>query len=59
MGTRDVVQAPSVEWRIAKMAETFPHLRVDRLEGAGHWAQYDRAEAYNAALIAFMRSDER
>jgi len=55
MGTSDIVQVPSVEWRIAKVQETFPRVRVDRLEGGGHWAQYDCAEAYNKALIAFMR----
>ena len=57
MGTVDIVQAPSVEWRIAKMIETFPRIRIDRLEGAAHWAQYDRPEAFNTALISFMRDD--
>jgi pimeloyl-ACP methyl ester carboxylesterase len=57
IGTGDIVQVPSVEGRIAKMQEAFPRIRVDRLEGAAHWAQYDQAEGYNKALIAFMRDD--
>jgi len=59
IGTDDIVQLPSVEWRIAKMVEAFPRLRVDRLDGAGHWAQYDRADAYNRALLAFMLDESR
>lgn len=54
MGTRDIIQAPSVDARIALLAERFPHIRFDRLEGAAHWAQYDKPAAYNRALLDFL-----
>jgi 2-hydroxy-6-oxonona-2,4-dienedioate hydrolase len=54
LGTRDVLQAPSVEWRIEQMKKAAPHAQVVRLEGAGHWAQYEVPEAYDAALLEFL-----
>lgn len=54
MGTQDIIQAPSVDARIARLAERFPRIRFDRIEGAAHWAQYDKPAAYDRALLAFL-----
>jgi len=55
IGTKDVVQYPSVEDRVARLRETHPDFRVDLIEGAGHWAQYDDADAYNRLLTDFLK----
>jgi len=57
MGTRDIIQAPSVDARMARLAERFPAIRFDRIEGAAHWTQYDKPAAYNRALLTFLESD--
>jgi len=56
IGTADVVQFPTVEDRVARLRETHPEFRVDLIDGAGHWAQYDDAEAYNRLLTDFLSS---
>ncbi|MFO1188789.1 MAG: alpha/beta fold hydrolase [Alphaproteobacteria bacterium] len=56
MGTRDIIQAPSVDARMASLAERFPRIRFDRIDGAAHWTQYDKPAAYNRALLAFLES---
>ncbi len=57
MGTGDIIQAPSVDARIARLAERFPRIRYDRIDGAAHWAQYDKPAAYDLALLEFLESD--
>lgn len=54
-GTGDIIQQPSVAWRMARMLEVAPHARVDLIEGAGHWAQYESPDAYNTPLLAFLQ----
>jgi len=55
-GERDILQKPSLEWRMARIREAAPQVIVEPLAGAGHWAQYEVPEAYNQHLIAFMQS---
>ena len=56
VGERDILQKPSLEWRMARIREAAPQVIVEPLAGAGHWAQYEVPEAYNQHLIAFMQS---
>lgn len=37
------------------IARTAPHVQVLELGGCDHWAQYEQADAFNAASIAFLR----
>ena len=55
-GERDILQKPSLEWRMARIREAAPQVIVEPLAGAGHWAQYEVPEAYNQRLITFMQS---
>lgn len=55
VGTGDISQKPSVVWRMARVREAAPHARIDLLEGAGHWAQYELPDAYNALLVDFLQ----
>lgn len=58
IGTADSVQTPSVEARVARLAQTRPNDRVDLIEGAGHLTSYDQPDAYNAALMDFLADPE-
>jgi 2-hydroxy-6-oxonona-2,4-dienedioate hydrolase len=55
MGSGDVLQQPSVEWRLAQIRAAAPQVRAEVLEGAGHWSQYEAPELYNARLLAFLQ----
>ncbi|MBM3347587.1 MAG: alpha/beta fold hydrolase [Betaproteobacteria bacterium] len=57
MGSGDVLQQPSVEWRLAQIRAAAPQVLTALLEGAGHWAQYEMPDEYNARLLAFMQAD--
>ncbi len=54
MGARDVYAYPSPEARIAQVASVRPDVRVDRIAGAGHWAQHERPDAVAGALLDFL-----
>jgi pimeloyl-ACP methyl ester carboxylesterase len=54
VGTADVIQQPSVQWRMARVREAAPHAEIALLPGVGHWAQYEDPETYNRLLLAFM-----
>lgn len=44
--------------RIADMERVLPNLKQKLIvEGAGHWIQQERADAVNAALIAFLKQN--
>ncbi|GAA4321368.1 alpha/beta fold hydrolase [Pigmentiphaga soli] len=51
-GEHDVTAEPAVA--IAAMGAGRPERRGEVIAGAGHWAQYERAEAVNRALLAFF-----
>jgi pimeloyl-ACP methyl ester carboxylesterase len=56
-GTRE----PMLEGRrgqvsLDEMARLVPRLRVQRIEGAGHWLQQERPAEVNDALLAFLSS---
>lgn len=56
-GTRDPVTAGARgAAAIENMKESVPGVKVQLIEGAGHWVQQERPEEVNAALIEFVRS---
>lgn len=54
-GDRDNLAYPSIEARLERVRAIRPDARVDLLPDAGHWVMYEAAEAFNAALLGFMR----
>lgn len=53
-GEHDTVLYPSHERRIAHIRTARPDVRIDMIPGAGHWMQYEQAEAVNRAVIDFL-----
>jgi pimeloyl-ACP methyl ester carboxylesterase len=51
-GTRD----SAIQWMSPDvMKDRVTHLRIEFVEGAGHWLQQERPEEVNRALLALMR----
>lgn len=57
LGEHDTVLYPSHDRRIAHIRTARPDVRIDMIPGAGHWMQYERAEAVNHAVIDFFTAD--
>lgn len=55
-GEHDNMAWPSVEARIASCTCLKPDIRVERIAGAGHWLQYEAADAVNRVLLDFFSS---
>jgi len=53
-GRNDVIAAPNVNAAIAVLGEHHPELTVEIVDDAGHWVMYERAQAYNAALLRVL-----
>jgi 2-hydroxy-6-oxonona-2,4-dienedioate hydrolase len=53
-GKSDVIAQPTLEARLAVLAEHHPKLQIRLIEEAGHWVMYERAEAFNAALLELL-----
>ena len=54
LGEFDTVIYPSHAHRLNHIRAAVPDFRVDIIPGAGHWMQFERADAVNRALIAFL-----
>jgi len=54
-GSRDRMATPSVEERARRCLAIRNGIRVDIIPGAGHWVQYERPAAFDAALLDFLR----
>ncbi|HYG91758.1 MAG TPA: alpha/beta fold hydrolase [Azospirillum sp.] len=52
-GERDVLAYPSIAARAAVVRGARPDARIAIVPGAGHWAQFERAEAVNRLLLDF------
>ena len=52
-GSNDSLADPSVDSRVAAVRAMRPDAHLNVVEGAGHWTQYDAAEAVNRALADF------
>jgi 2-hydroxy-6-oxonona-2,4-dienedioate hydrolase len=53
-GEKDAVAFPSVSERAAICRALVPDIRIDVIPGAGHWVQYEAAEAFNQRLLEFL-----
>jgi pimeloyl-ACP methyl ester carboxylesterase len=53
-GSRDVTGTPSIEARRERLRSVRPDIDFRVIEGAGHWVQYEAAEAFNAALAEML-----
>lgn len=53
-GDRDAMPYPSPAVRIARCKAVRPDVQVRMVAGAGHWLQYERAEAVNDLLAEFF-----
>jgi pimeloyl-ACP methyl ester carboxylesterase len=56
-GEKDVTLGPNIEQRRALLREAHPDARIATIPGAGHWVQYEAAEAFNTLLAAWLQSD--
>jgi len=57
LGELDTVIYPSHERRIAYIRTAVPDFRVDVIPDAGHWMQFERADAVNRVLIDFLTGE--
>ncbi len=53
-GERDVIAAPDLAGRIAVVRGLHPDADIAIIPGAGHWAPYEAADAFNALLSAIL-----
>lgn len=58
-GLGDRMATPSPADRAERVRIAKPAARIDLIEGGGHWIQYERPEAFNAALMSFLTEDLR
>jgi pimeloyl-ACP methyl ester carboxylesterase len=56
-GERDAIAAPSVDACFETLRLYHPELVTRVIPDAGHWAMYERPEAFNAALIELLQLD--
>lgn len=56
-GANDAVAFPSPQARAADCQAVRPDLKLTIVPGAGHWVQYEAADAVNALLLDFLRRD--
>ena len=56
-GEHDPTAHPSVDGRAEKCRAVKPDLRVDLVEDAGHWTQYEAADEVNRLLLDFLLGD--
>jgi pimeloyl-ACP methyl ester carboxylesterase len=45
---------PDTDLQLAVLRRTHPEATITVLSGAGHWAMYERAEAFNAAVLHLL-----
>lgn len=53
-GKQDVIAMPTMEVRLAVLAEHHPELRAKLIDNAGHWVMYEQGEAFAAALLELL-----
>jgi pimeloyl-ACP methyl ester carboxylesterase len=54
-GALDNLSHPSVYARINPCASVKPDMRIELIPNAGHWVQYEAADAVNRLLLDFFR----
>jgi pimeloyl-ACP methyl ester carboxylesterase len=58
-GALDHLAYPSIEARADIIRAARPDALIELIPGAGHWVQYERADAFNAVFLDFVRSKEK
>jgi len=53
-GAQDRMATPSVEARAERCRRVRPGIRFDLIPQSGHWVQYERPAAFNAAVLEFL-----
>lgn len=56
-GAQDVTALPDVHGRGEQLRLAHADARFEVIEGAGHWVQYERAEAFDALAAGFLDDD--
>jgi 2-hydroxy-6-oxonona-2,4-dienedioate hydrolase len=54
-GAQDRMATPSIDARAERCRRIRSGIRIHLIPEAGHWVQYERALAFNAALLEFLR----
>jgi pimeloyl-ACP methyl ester carboxylesterase len=54
-GDLDRTTAGTLEMRIDMLKDERPDARIEVIEGAGHWTQYEAADRYNELLVEMIR----
>lgn len=54
-GRNDIIAHPSVETCIEILQTHHPELQHRIIDNAGHWVMYEQADAFNDALLGFLR----
>jgi len=55
-GDKDVVAYPDLETVLGILAEHHPELESKIIPDSGHWVMYEQHEAFNKALIEFLKA---
>lgn len=55
-GANDVVAYPNIDTVLPILREHHPELAVELIPDAGHWVMYEKADAFNAALLKMLRA---
>ncbi len=54
-GTADAFCMPSIQPRIDECRAARPDVRIDNVEGAGHWVMYEASDEVNALMLEFLK----
>jgi len=54
-GEKDALCYPDIQPRVDECRAAMPGIRIDAIAGAGHWVQYDAAQAVNSLLLDFFK----
>jgi len=57
-GLQDRIDLPAIEARGAECQRVNPRVQVRHFDNAGHWVQFEQAEAVNAWLLDFHRAPD-
>ena len=55
-GEHDQYAYPTLQDRMQLTQDALPKALLQKIERAGHWAQYENAEAVNAAMLSFLKA---
>ncbi|MBI2320939.1 MAG: alpha/beta hydrolase, partial [Chloroflexi bacterium] len=53
-GQEDALGAPSPQWRAERIRAVLPQAQFAYIDQAGHWVQFEQAEAFNRMVVGFL-----